>query len=85
MMERRPGADALHVQPGRRTQGGRPAGWLGRVRPRSAGGARPAADLESMLVGNAILSARPAASGFLDAATVHAYGVLRTIARGFGR
>jgi NADH-quinone oxidoreductase subunit D len=61
-----------------------PAGWLGRVdhAVQAVRGRLP--DLESMLVGNEILTARTRGVGVLDVATAHAYGVSGPIARASG-
>ena len=61
-----------------------PAGWLGRVDDAVQAVRRRLPDLESMLVGNEILTARTRGVGVLDVATVQQYGVSGPIARASG-
>ena len=80
---RRP--DALHVQPGRRPQGG-PAGRLagpGRRR-RRRGRARRLPQIEDLIFGNEIFRARTRGVGVLSPELVDAYGVSGPIARASG-
>lgn len=61
-----------------------PAGWLDNVSAAVAAVRRRLPDLEGMLLGNAILTARTRGVGVLDQGTISAYGVSGPIARASG-
>ncbi|GAB3677697.1 NADH-quinone oxidoreductase subunit D [Angustibacter aerolatus] len=61
-----------------------PAGWLGRVTEAVAGVRRRLPDLEGMLIGNEILTARTRGVGVLTRDVAAAYGVSGPIARASG-
>lgn len=61
-----------------------PAGWLDNVSAAVAAVRRRLPDLEGMLLGNEILTARTRGVGVLDQGTISAYGVSGPIARASG-
>ena len=61
-----------------------PAGWLDNVSSAVAAVRRRLPDLEGMLLGNEILTARTRGVGVLDQGTISAYGVSGPIARASG-
>lgn len=61
-----------------------PAGWLANVSAAVAAVRRRLPDLEGMLLGNEILTARTRGVGVLDQGTISAYGVSGPIARASG-